>query len=324
MGMGMIHKMISNQSTFLQHYSPAAWLQVSGPDAAAFLQGQFTQDLRFEGGKGCGYGLWLNAKGKVQADSFVFATGAGAFYVGSYASPAATVRERLETFIIADDVTVDDLTGETRAVGIWGPGARALLERAGLPVPGTNGFSESERALVFRGRHVAEENFDIVVPGEAAASWEGKLLGALGEVGGHEVGANEAASARIAAAIPAIPVDLGPADLPNEGGLEAAALSYTKGCYTGQEVMARLKSMGQVRRLLRRVRMPAAPPALPAALYQGERKLGELRSIAPEADGFIGLAMITLMHLNPSAPLGFAPGAMTGAVLFPEDARRHG
>ncbi len=70
---------------------------------------------------------------------------------------------------------------------------------------------------------------------------------------------------RIQADIAAVPRDIGPDDLPNEGGLEKIAISYTKGCYLGQEVMARLKSMGQVRRQLLRVTGTGAPPAVPAA-----------------------------------------------------------
>jgi hypothetical protein len=105
---------------------------------------------------------------------------------------------------------------------------------------------------------------------------------------------------RIGAGIPAIGVDVGPGDLPNEAGLETAAISYTKGCYLGQEVMARLKSMGQVRRRLLRVRGsgPQVPP-LPAPVVANARQVGELRSaIADGAGGWIGLAMLSLLHLG--------------------------
>ncbi|MEX2043913.1 MAG: tRNA-modifying protein YgfZ, partial [Opitutus sp.] len=122
---------------------------------------------------------------------------------------------------------------------------------------------------------------------------------------------------RIHAAIPAVPVDVGPGDLPGEAGLEADAISYTKGCYLGQEVMARLRSMGQVRRRLLRVRGPAGdvPPALPAQLFAGGRSVGELRSIARDAEGFIGWAMLTLMHVPAGARLGFAVDAPPTVVL---------
>ena len=96
------------------------------------------------------------------------------------------------------------------------------------------------------------------------------------------------------AGIPSVPGDIGPADLPNEGGLEADAISYSKGCYLGQEVMARIKSLGRVRRTLVRVTGTVAPPAVPAGLWQGERREGELRSAAPTPGGFDGLALVSV------------------------------
>ena len=110
--------------------------------------------------------------------------------------------------------------------------------------------------------------------------------------------------------IPAVPADVGPGDLPNEGGLDVGAVSYTQGCYLGQEVMARLKSMGQVRRRLLRVAGEASEvPPLPAQLFTGERKIGELRSAVPDgAGGFVGLAMLSLLHLPLDGGLALAPG----------------
>ncbi len=92
-------------------WRPAAWLRVAGPDAPSFLQGQFTNDLRALEKQAAVYGLWLSVKAKVLADSFVL-RGAeeNEFWIGSYFSPAAVIRERLESHVIADDVTVEDRT----------------------------------------------------------------------------------------------------------------------------------------------------------------------------------------------------------------------
>ena len=113
-----------------------------------------------------------------------------------------------------------------------------------------------------------------------------------------------------------MPTDLGGGDLPNEGGLEAAAISYTKGCYLGQEVMARLKLKGRIRRRIRRVSGPGPVPALPAALWQGETKVGELRTAAAdEAEaGWVGLARLTIASLRVELPLAVTAGAAPGAL----------
>ena len=130
----------------------------------------------------------------------------------------------------------------------------------------------------------------------------------------------EVARRRIAAGIPAIPIDVGLADLPNEAGLEADAISYVKGCYLGQEVMARLKSIGQVRRRLWRVHgdgMP--PPSLPVPVFAGARQAGELRSAMSDGhDRWIGLAMVSLMHVAPGSVLALAPDGPDGVRLNAE------
>jgi folate-binding protein YgfZ len=117
---------------------------------------------------------------------------------------------------------------------------------------------------------------------------------------------------RLRAGVPAIPAEVGPEDLPNEAGLDDVAISYTKGCYLGQEVMARLKSMGRVRRQLMRVVAGALVSVpTPAPLFQGEKKVGELRGVTSvPSGGSVGLAMCTLLALAPDEPLALAPSGL--------------
>jgi folate-binding protein YgfZ len=112
---------------------------------------------------------------------------------------------------------------------------------------------------------------------------------------------------RLRQGVPSVPADIGPRDLPNEGGLDEVAISYTKGCYLGQEVMARLKNLGQVRRRLHLVRGTGAPPVAGAALHQGERKVGELRSSVTDGDGYLAMAMLSLVNLQPDTALSLQP-----------------
>ena len=277
-------------------WKPAAWLRVSGEDAANFLQGQFTNELRGLVSGQAVYGLWLNLKGKVVADSFVVAAGPREFWVGSYFSRAEIIRERLESHIIADDVAVENLTAGWEGVSLFG--AAGITARLGGEVPD---------GIVFRGRREETENAEWIFPVDSPAN-AGRVRSQMAEA--REIDAVEIARRRIVAGIPAVPTDVGLGDLPNEGGLDAGAISYTKGCYLGQEVMARLKSMGQVRRRLLRVfGVGGKVPPLPAALFAGERKVGELRSaVSDGAGGFVGLAMLSLLHLPRDAGLAFSAG----------------
>lgn len=288
-------------------WRPAALLRVTGEDAATFLQGQFTNELS-AGGNAAVYGLWLNVKGKVLADSFVLREGENEFQVCSYFSPAAVIRERLEAFIIADDVNVEDQTEAWDGLSFVGTGGEKLRTKLGLPAPTAGAFAAAAPGMVFRGRRVREGNIEWIFPRSAGKETLARVKAAAAEEGVPEAGPGDLECRRIRDGIPAVPADIGPNDLPNEGGLETDAISYTKGCYLGQEVMARLKSMGRVRRRLMRVAGGGEPPAsLPAALFQGARKAGELRSAAGEGSGHAGLAMLALPQLDPAAGLSLAP-----------------
>jgi folate-binding protein YgfZ len=271
-------------------WEPAAWLQVAGPDAFNFLQGQFTNDLRLLEEQPAVYGLWLNEKGKVQGDSFVLRGEDNTFWVGSYFSPAATLCERLKANLIADDVTIADCTAGTRGVTLIGSAASELAEKFG-------------GALRFPGRRATVPCMELIFATETQPAVEARMA----ELNLLPLPAGDMELFRIKASITAVPRDIGPDDLPNEGGLDAVGISYTKGCYLGQEVMARLKSMGQVRRQLLRVTGAGAPPALPATLYNGPKRMGELRSAAADGEGFVGFALLTLLGLDRCPGLSYAP-----------------
>ena len=233
-------------------WRPATWLQVAGPDAAAFLQGQFSNDLRTVSPGAAVYGLWLNQKGRVLADSFVIKAGPpDAYWVGSYFSPVAVVRERLEGHLIADDVQIEDQTDRWHGLTIFDPVGSVL--------------GGADEAISFPGRR-----------GSPACEWLMQHEPVRPQ--GTALSAADMEARRIAAGIAAVPSDIGPGDLPQEGGLETTAVSFNKGCYLGQEVMARLHSMGTPRRKLFRVSGAGSIPPAGTALQQDGRAIGELRS----------------------------------------------
>jgi folate-binding protein YgfZ len=292
-------KFSGSESGWVCRFRLAACLRVTGEDALSFLQGQFTQELRSRAEAPAAYGLWLNQKGKVLADSYVLREAVDEAWIISFSSDAAVIRERLEAYVIADDVVIEDVTAEWAGVTVGGPEAEGWLghEAGGVPQEGEF-IRATGGGLVFRGRR-GVEGFEWVRPARAGVP-----------AGLAEVSAEELERVRIAAGIPRVPQDIGAGDLPNEGGLDLAGISYTKGCYLGQEVMARLKAMGTVRRRLVRVRGAGrGVPAVPCALLQGERRAGELRSAVRDgAGGFIGLAMVTKLGLVAGEKLAPEPG----------------
>jgi folate-binding protein YgfZ len=242
-----------------------------------FLQGQFSNDLRPLQAGGSVYGLWLTHKGKVLADSTIIRSGAKEYWIYSSASPAALIQKRLEDFIIADDVFVEDASALWESALIIG-----LSVGAETPPAGT---------YLVRARITHSDSSVLLYPKDRSA----EVIALLGA--GRELTAPEVQRLRIDAGIASVPADIGPEDLPNEGGLETEAISYDKGCYLGQEVMARLKTRGRIRRHLVRVAGAGSVPALPAALFQEGKKAGELRSaVGLGGAGFVGLA---LMGANP-------------------------
>ncbi len=298
--------------TCIHSYRPATTINAEGEDAFTFLQGQFTNELRQAAGNVV-YGLWLNQKGRVLADSQILRLSEREFRIVSTASIAAIISQRLQEYIIADDVVLTNETEKFFGLALWGVGCGEQVKQLFGMVPGAGQFQANDECLVFAGRRVSGENYEIIGSEKKTA----ELRETLSRLGCRKVGVNEVEAARIADSVPTVPQDIGPGDLPNEGNLEGSAISFTKGCYLGQEVMARLKSMGQVRRHLRVVRGPGAAPKPGTPLYQAGKKAGETRSVALTADGYIAMAMLTRLGFNENAGYSLTAEGPVVATINP-------
>lgn len=290
-------------------YDPAGLLRVTGEDAEVFLQGQCTQELRADRAPPVTYGLWLNQKGRVQADSHVLRVSGQEWWLFSLESPGAAIRERLEAYIIADDVVIEDLAPTWSAAVLSGAEALRWWEQQGVSPPAPGQLVAVAGGWGFVGRRGSADTWELLLPRDAPvwADWP-----AMSGV--------ELERRRIRAGIPVVPRDVGENDLPNEAGLDAVAISFTKGCYLGQEVMARLKAMGRVRRSLWQVaQAEAVMPVAGATLYQDGRAVGDLRSCIDDGQGgWIGLAMLSKSNLAPAAALALTPEGPAHVTLVAE------
>jgi folate-binding protein YgfZ len=259
---------------FYCNFPPRAVLKVTGEDALTFLQGQFSQDLREGQTPEANYGLWLNEKGKVQGDSVVWRESPELCRVFSWSMSADELRERFDRYIIADDVELEDEAGAWQA---WVVGEVGASEVEGLASEHLAWAFPSLRGLPWK---VVVARESVVWPADWKAVDQAMLRRRLIEAGE-----------------PSVPVDVGREDLPQEGGLEKIGVSFRKGCYLGQEVMARLDALGRVRRTLVQVRGEGAVPAegVESILRQGDRKIGLLRSrVSLDNERWVGLAMVSL------------------------------
>ncbi|MBE2215647.1 MAG: folate-binding protein YgfZ [Opitutaceae bacterium] len=295
------------EDTLYHRTTLAARLRVTGSDAATFLQGQFSNDLRRAEPGPATYGLWLNHKGRALAESHVLQLGANEFEVVSLTSPADTIRVRLESYVIADDVVVEDQTPGSAALLIVGAGAGEAVRLLGMAVPAARCFAVAGDLTLIPARMAAASSWCVFGPAALIDDAAGKLT----RHGARGVERAVLDRGRIAAGVPVVPDELGSDDLPMEGGLEHDAISFTKGCYLGQEVMARLHNLGQVRRRLFIVTAEAGVglPAKGTVLYAGSQKVGEIRAAvaAGTEGGAIGLAMLQTHAVDSGTRLGLEP-----------------
>ena len=267
---------------------------MTGEDASDYLQSQFSADLSPVGENLATYGLWLSRKGKVEGDGFVLRGPEDEFLIVSYFCPSQELREKILANVIADEVEIEDQTELCSGISIWGEQVAALFGELTLPCPQSSNWKAQGEIRVFEGRRSRNNGFDLVGPKEEITRLSEKMLPLVTEKGGCEFGANEVNLVRIDARIPSIPCEIGPNDLPQEGSLEKDAISFEKGCFLGQEVMARLRSMGGVQRGLWAVESHEIGLSTPSDLFLEGKPVGTLKTRYSNEDKEIGVAMLRI------------------------------
>lgn len=269
-------------SRFIYRHRPAAVLNVTGEDHAEFLQNQGTADLRGAPGL-CRYSLWLDHRGRIQGDAFVLKLDADSMLLVSYATPALELLAKFDRHIIADDVEIEDLTPQYALLSTCAEGIRQALDQTGCGQPAEGGYSTLQGVYCFAGRRLGAGALDFLVP--VAAEMDNGLAGMSREA---------AEAARIRAGIPLVPVDTGHGDdalNPMEAAL-TQAVSFAKGCYLGQEVVARAHRLQRgSRRLVRFTGGPVALPVPHSLEHEGNR-VGEITSVVKNPDNPVALGWL--------------------------------
>jgi folate-binding protein YgfZ len=290
-------------------------LACSGQEAKTFLHNQVTSDINHLGADAAQHSAWCSAKGRMLASFLLFRQGED-YRIQLSADLVPSIEKRLNMFILRAKVKVADWSASDQIIGLSGAQAEASLLAAGLPVP-----ARVLDTLGWAGIKVVRleaTRFEIVVATEAAAEWWTKLAASA-----RPVGSPVWQWLDIQAGVPLISQATSEEFVPQMANFDQlGGVSFHKGCYPGQEVVARTQYLGKVKRHLYRIRCAAALAA-GQAIYSPENPdhlCGMVANAAPTPeDGYTALAVIqenfvTAGDLELGAPGG--PAIETERVTF--------
>ena len=261
---------------------------LGGADRVRFLNGQVTNNVKeLAAGEGC-YAALVTAKGKLESDLSIYRL-PNELLLDFEPGMGPAVAQRLEKYIIADDVQVVDVSPHYGLLSIQGPLAVRAIQGAlpAIAAPAKPwGYTllpdktAGEVYLMNRPR-TGSAGFDLFAPMEVLPEWIERMAAAVLVLDGRICGWQALDLARFEAGIPRYGVDMDESNLVLETGIEEQAISYHKGCYIGQEVIARVHSHGHVTKALSGLRLADDLPALPRAgdkLNLGNQEVGYVTS----------------------------------------------
>lgn len=294
--------------------SRRAQIAVAGPDRATYLQGLLTNDIQaLKPGSGC-YAAWLTPQGRMLTDMHVLQSET-MILLDVPADLAAATLARLDQFLFSEDVRLESLEESMTGVWVHGPQAAAVLVSvvgADLKVGSYSDFANYEHGTAtFEGAPVSVARIDqIGVPGFCvflARGAEERFTAAAVAAGARVVSPDAIHAARIEAGYPVFGVDMTDETIPLETGIEERAISFTKGCFVGQEVVIRVlhRGGGRVAKRLVGLKLSApstsvAHPFRGATVFAGDREIGFLTSVAVSPT--LGPIALGYVHRDFTAP----------------------
>jgi folate-binding protein YgfZ len=307
-------------------------VELTGPDRVRYLNAIVSNDVKSLGeGRGT-LALLLTPQGHILAELEIYA-----LQDKLLALSHASVRERtaatLDKFIIMDDVTLSDVTDQFGSFAIEGPRAGTVIaEACGLAL---EGFSEHATAEVeidgvachlIRHSHFGFPGAEIIAPRQHLALLWKNLRASVVTQHGAAIGMRAVNSLRLEAGVPWFPDDFNDTVIPHEAALETTHISFSKGCYTGQEIVERVRSRGQVNRRRAQLKFSVAdPPAPLTRLYTRDAATGDANAeskevgivtssaFSPAANAAIGMGYVRREHNSAGTILDFNGG--TAEVL---------
>ncbi len=298
-------------------FSHRGLLQFTGPDRLSFLQGMLSNDLRglktFDGQ----YATILTQQGKVVADVRVLCA-MNSFYLDFWEPLREKILAHLNRYLIADEVEIADRSDEYSTLSLQGPQSetllRAVLGEAELP---QRAFGHAMIQLdgaavcVIAASHTGELGFDLIIPTADLEKVARRISAAGGPFAPHWIGAEAQEILRVEAGIPLYGVDFSEDNLLLEVGLDHA-VSFSKGCYLGQEVVERIRSRGHVNKKLSGLLLETEAPADIGSIIEANGKsAGMITSsvLSPRLNRSIALGYVSKEFWSPGTPVTVRSGA---------------
>ena len=274
--------------------------RLTGIDRAAYLHRIISNDVEgLSVGEG-NYATILTNRGKIIADMKVCVLD-DSIGIETNAETTLSLYQELDKYLIADDVTIEDFTVHTGTVGVHGPKSAELLQEIyGLAVGDLReyhslvGEVDGEQIVCVRANETGEIGYNLCATAESMEWLWDTILTKGRAFGAEPVGLTALNSLRIEAGIPRYGAELDDSIFPGEAELDRA-VSFEKGCYIGQEIVARMKYRGHPNRLLRGFEVADdTPPQIGDRLFDGDKDIGWLTSaiVSPTLGKTIGMGYI--------------------------------